>query len=33
MIEAFLQHCKEPLSKKAAWELFDEYLRKRLIDI
>jgi hypothetical protein len=33
MIEAFLQHFKEPLSKKAAGELFDEYLRKRLIDI
>ena len=33
MIEAFLQHFTEPLSKKAAGELFDEHLRKRLIDI
>jgi hypothetical protein len=33
MIEAFLQHFTEPLSKKAAGELFDEYLRKRWIDI
>jgi hypothetical protein len=33
MIEAFLQHFTESLSKRAAGELFDEYLRKRLIDI
>src|SRR6516165_8250408 len=33
MIEAFLQHFTEPLSKKAAGQLFDKYLRKGRIDI
>jgi hypothetical protein len=33
MIEAFLRHFTETLSKKAAGQLFDKYLRNGLIDI
>ena len=33
MIEAFLQHFAEPLSKKEAGQLFDKYLRSGRIDI
>jgi hypothetical protein len=33
MIEAFQQHFGEPLSRKAAGQLFDKYLRNGLIDI
>jgi hypothetical protein len=31
--EAFREHSTEPLSRKAARQLFDKYLRNRLIDI
>lgn len=33
MIDAFLRHFTDPLSKKTAGQLFDKYLRNGLIDI